>query len=265
MLTAAALLDLDAYPLDRPTSPSLATLIHDCRAQLALRGMFNLSGFLRPAALAQAVAELQPLFEQSSYLHRRSHNVFFKDSVEGLGPDHPALRKFETANHTLCGDQLGQTVVRALYEWAPLRAFLAAIVEKPALYVMEDPLACINVMEYRDGQTLNWHFDRSQFTTTLLLQAAESGGEFEYRTGLRTDTAHDPAGIARVVRGDDESVRVNPLAAGTLNVFAGRNTLHRVSAVRGRRSRLIAVLSYFDRPGVNFSADERCGFYGRTG
>jgi hypothetical protein len=55
------------------------------------------------------------------------------------------------------------------------------------------------------------------------------------------------------------------LAAGSLNVFAGKNTLHRVSTVRGARSRLIAVFSYYDKPGVFFSDAERIGFYGRAG
>jgi hypothetical protein len=57
---------------------------------------------------------------------------------------------------------------------------------------------------------------------------------------------------------------VNPLTEGTLNVFAGKNSLHRVSTVQGPRSRLIAVFSYYERPGVLFSEKERLGFYGRS-
>jgi hypothetical protein len=57
---------------------------------------------------------------------------------------------------------------------------------------------------------------------------------------------------------------VQPLAAGTLNVFAGRNTAHRVTPVLGNRSRIIAVFSYYDKPGVAFSSAERIGFYGRA-
>ncbi len=263
-LMPANIIDVDAYPLDQGDSPELSRLVNACRAELEGNGLFNLPGFVRPAALARAVAELEPLCERDSFVHQRRHNVFFKDGIDGLAADHPALAKFETVNRTLCGDQLADTVVRAIYDWAPLRAFLAAIVDKPAIYPMEDPLACANVMQYRDGQTLNWHFDRSQFTTTLLLQAAAAGGDFEYCTGLRSDTGHDYGAIARVVQGDHAGVRINALAAGTLNIFAGRNTLHRVSTVRGGRSRLIAVFSYFDRPGVSFSAAERLGFYGRT-
>ena len=66
-----------------------------------------------------------------------------------------------------------------------------------------------------------------------------------------------------MLRGEDAGIQVNPLAGGTLNVFKGRNTLHRVSTVRGSRKRLIAVFSYYDRPGVMFSPEERVGFFGR--
>jgi hypothetical protein len=257
------LLDLDRYPLDRPDSAALAALVVDCRAQLAGNGMFNLDGFLRPQGVRRAVAELQPLCASHSFTHQRRHNVYFRDEVEGLDAGHPALATVDTVNHTVCGDQLGGTVINAVYQWPPLIDFLAQVMGKAALHVMDDAIARLNVMEYRTGEALNWHFDRSHYTTTLLLQAAEAAGEFEYRSGLRTATDPNYDGVARVLQGADSGVRVNPLAAGTLNVFAGVNTLHRVTPVGGTCSRIVAVLSYYDRPGVRFSSAERLGFYGR--
>lgn len=259
------ILDLDRYPIDRPGSPAAQALVERCRAALKADGMFNLDGFVRPAAIARAASELLPMSASGSYTHQRRHNVYFRKSVEGLTADHPALQQFDTINHTLCGDQLAGTIVQRIYDYEPLPAFLAEVLELPALYLMEDPLARANVMEYRAGEALNWHFDRSKFTTTLLIQAPEAGGEFEYRSGLRTDADPNYDGVAAMLAGRDPAIRVNHLAAGTLNVFAGKNTLHRVSPVRGERSRLIAVYSYYDRPGVVFSAEERLGFYGRAG
>lgn len=259
------ILDLDRYPIDRPGAPAAIALVTRCRADLRANGMFNLDGFVRPAAIARAASELLPLSASGSYTHQRRHNVYFRKSVEGIAADHPALQQFETINHTLCGDQLVGTVVQQIYDYEPLPAFLADVLELPALHLMEDPLARANVMEYRAGEALNWHFDRSKFTTTLLIQAPEAGGEFEYRSGLRTDADPNYDGVAAMLAGRDPGIHVNHLAAGTLNVFAGKNTLHRVSPVRGNRSRLIAVYSYYDRPGVVFSAEERLGFYGRTG
>jgi hypothetical protein len=257
------LLDLDRYPLDQPGSAAYAALIDRCQAALAAHGLFNLDGFVRAPAVAQVAAELLPLSERGAYTHQRRHNVYFVDRVEGLAPDHPALRQFETVNHTLCDDQLAGTAIRRIYEWQPLIDFIARVMDRPQLYPMADPLARLNVMDYRPGEALNWHFDRSQFTTTLVIQAAEAGGEFEYRSDLRSEGDPNYEGVARMLRGEDPAVQVNPLAAGTLNVFKGRNTLHRVSTVRGAAKRLVAVFSYYDRPGVMFSRDERRGFYGR--
>ena len=157
------------------------------------------------------------------------------------------------------------SLVMAVYEYPPLAQFLAATMGRPALYVMPDPLACANVIAYRAGEALNWHFDRSEFTTTLLLQAPEQGGDFEYRTNLRTDTDPNYDGVAKLLEGRDPEARLLHLQAGTLNVFRGKNTAHRVTPVQGAVDRMIAVLCYYETPGVMFSPEERLGFYGRAG
>ena len=136
--------------------------------------------------------------------------------------------------------------------------------EKEALFPARDDLARVNVMAYREGEALNWHFDRSEFTTTLLLQAPEEGGEFIYRTDLRSDDDPNYDGVAKLLRGQDPEVKSLTLSAGTLNVFRGKNTAHKVGTVKGGRERLIAVFSYFDRPGVVFSREDQLGFYGRA-
>ncbi len=119
-------------------------------------------------------------------------------------------------------------------------------------------------MSYQAGQALNWHFDRSEFTTTLLLQAPERGGEFEYRTDLRSDDDPNYDGVAKLLNGQDDRIKKIALTPGTLNVFRGKNTAHRVTPVEGENARIIAVFSYYDRPGVTFSQEERVGFYGRA-
>jgi hypothetical protein len=136
--------------------------------------------------------------------------------------------------------------------------------EKNALFTMRDPLARVNVMSYRDGEALNWHFDRSEHTTTLLLQEPTGGGLFEYRSNLRTDDAPNYEGVARLLECKDDEVKTLQMRAGTLSVFAGRNTLHRVTPSRGPNERVIAVFSYYERPGVKLSNEEQIGFYGRA-
>lgn len=258
------ILDLDTYPLDRVESSAWKALVARCRVDLAAQGMFNLDGLMRPGAAKAEMHRLAPLFESESFTHAREHNIYFLKTIDGLAPDHPALRRFRTSNRTLCADQISGGALERLYDWPPFARFLAATMGRARLHVMDDPLARINVMSYAEGQTLNWHFDRSEFTTTLLLQAPEAGGAFEYRTDLRSEDDPNYEGVARMLDGRDDQVRRLTLSPGTLNVFKGRNTAHRVTPVRVATPRVIAVFSYYDNPGVTFSKEERIGFYGRA-
>ncbi len=81
---------------------------------------------------------------------------------------------------------------------------------------------------------------------------------------LRTEDNPNYDGVAKLLRGQDPDVKTLEVSAGTLNVFRGKNTAHKVSTVRGNKERLIAVFSYFDRPGVVFSKEDQMGFYGRS-
>lgn len=69
---------------------------------------------------------------------------------------------------------------------------------KPRLYLMDDPLARANVMSYHHGEALDWHFGRSEFTTTLLLQAPDAGG----------CRRHNPAAHGAPAAGYDSKVRI---------------------------------------------------------
>jgi hypothetical protein len=259
------ILNLDLYPLDKVGSAAWVDLVARCKRDIAGNGMFNLEGLVRQEALALAVAEVKPMMDTLSFVHTREHNIYFMKSIAGLPDDHPAMTKTKTINHTVCADQIPQSIVAQIYEWAPMILFLQAVMEKDALYPMRDPLARMNVMGYRAGEALNWHFDRSEFTTTLLLQAPEIGGDFVYRSDLRSADNPNYEGVAKLLRGDDPEVKTLKMTAGTLNVFKGKNTAHKVSTVEGNRERLIAVFSYYEKPGVMFTREEQVGFYGRTG
>lgn len=257
------LLDLEKYPLDRLDDEAGRGLVDACIADLDRDGMFTLSGFLRADVIADMLPQLRRRFARESFTHAREHNIYFHDDIDDISPEHPALKRVETINHTLCGDQLPDAL-RRLYEWPALAEFLARVMGKPRLYPMADPLADANVMCYYDGEGLNWHFDRSEFTTTLLLQSPEQGGEFQYRQGLRSDEDPNYDGVARLLRDQDPEVAKLSLGAGDLNVFKGKNTAHRVTPAVGKRERIVAVFTYYETPGRMFSDEENLGFYGRT-
>jgi hypothetical protein len=263
-MTMHDILDLEQFPLHKIGSAPWQKLVDRCKADLVEHGMFNLDGLVRSDALQRAIAEVKPVMDTLSFTHTREHNIYFLKTIPGLAEDHPALTKTKTINHTVCADQISQSLLMSIYEWAPLIVFIGEVMEKEALYPMRDALARVNVMAYRDGEQLNWHFDRSEFTTTLLLQAPEKGGDFVYRTNLRSADDPNYDGVAKLLRGQDPDVQTMSVAPGTLNVFKGKYTAHKVSTVEGKRDRMIAVFSYFDRPGVVFTREDQLGFYGRV-
>jgi hypothetical protein len=257
------LVNLEKYPLDRLDSSAGQRLVAQCIDDLEHKGMFTLKGFMRREIIDEILPDLLQKFKHESFLHTREHNIYFSDDLADIPVDHPALARVKTINHTLCGDQLAEPLL-AVYRWSGLTEFLARVMDKPRLYPMDDPLACANILGYYEGEGLNWHFDRSEFTTTLLLQAPLEGGDFQYRRGLRSEQDPNYEGVARLLRGEDNEVASLKLGAGDLNVFKGKNTAHRVSPPGGSLARLVTVFSYYETPGKRFSDEENMGFYGRT-
>ena len=257
------LINLERYPLHQLDSDAGQQLVRQCIHDLEHKGMFTLDGFMRSEVVDEMLPDVLQRIEHESFHHEREHNIYFDDKLEGLPRDHPALTRVKTVNHTLCGDQLAEPL-REVYHWSGLTDFLARVMGKAALYPMDDPLACANVLAYYEGEGLNWHFDRSEFTTTLLLQAARQGGEFQYRHELRSDNDPNLDGIGRLLRGQDDEVSTLRLGAGDLNVFKGKNTAHRVTPPVGELARVVTVFSYYETPGRMFSDEENMGFYGRT-
>ena len=116
------------------------------------------------------------------------------------------------------------------------------------------------------GQELGWHFDNSAFAVTLLLQAPEGGGEFQYVRDLRDADGGDMnfSGVEDVLDGRHQPATLE-VTPGTLVLFRGRNSLHRVTPTIGERTRILVVLAYNATPGVALSEAARMTFYGRLG
>ena len=133
-----------------------------------------------------------------------------------------------------------------------------------ALYPYEDPLSEINVHYYKKDLELNWHFDTSSFAITLLLQAPLDGGYFEYITNLRNSNKEYEL-VEQVLNGEMQGTKLEDMRPGSLVLFRGKDSLHRVTKVKGDQMRVLVVFAYNDKPGVSLSEEARMTFFGRTG
>lgn len=97
-----------------------------------------------------------------------------------------------------------------------------------------------------------------------MIQSAESGGQVEYVKQLRNSENGDMNfdGVEKVLDGITEPIQLAQ-SDGSLVLFRGRDTLHRVTPNSGKRDRIIAVLAYNTKPGISLSEEARLTFYGR--
>lgn len=258
-----AIVDLDAAPLDRLDSAAGQALIDSCLAQMQRYGACLVPGFLTPSAIASMVSLGRRLAGEAWTTEDR-HTVTFEAVDDSVPASDPRARLVSTREHTIAFDRLpSDAPVRLLYEWEPLLEFVRRVLSLDELHRSADPLDAVNIARFDAGDELGWHFDNSDFSVTLMYQPAEQGGTFEFVPAVRTPDDPNHAGVEAVLDGAI-TPEVLDIPAGTLCLFRGRYSLHRVTPVAGERPRLNSVLTYRERPGLQLTPETRLLFYGRA-
>lgn len=260
----ASLVDLGRYPILDPDQPAFARVVADARAQLATTGAAELPGFVHPTGVAALVADaeaLEPLAHASGGLG----TVYLGFPDEDAAPDHPRAYLGNYRVGAVAYDQFpAHSPMRALYEWEPLRTFIEAILDRGPIHRYADPLGALNLATMAAGDELQWHFDQTDFVVSLAVRSSETGGDFEVAPLIRTDDDECYDDVARVLGGDASSVVTLPMRPGTLLVFAGRNSMHRVTPIRGAATRLVGLFGYDTKPGTESSELLKLVRYGRS-
>lgn len=235
------------------------------RKQLRDTGACEIPNFIRPEALdafiedARAVA---PLAHPSGGLG----TVYLGFPDESFPADHPRQWLGNYRVQAVAYDLFpAESLVRRLYEWQALSDLVAALLDLDRIYRYADPLGALNLAVMGDGDELQWHFDQTDFVVSLALQDAEAGGDFEVAPQIRTADDEHYDDVARVLAGDRSQVVTLPMTPGTLLVFAGRNSLHRVSPISGPTPRLVGLFGYDTEPGTMSSDLLKEVRYGRVG
>jgi alkylated DNA repair dioxygenase AlkB len=262
-MDVAAWVDTVRHPMADLHSAAGRAFVAECRDRLLAAGAVSLPGFLTAAATIDMTEEARAL-ESTAHEYQADHTVYFQPSDDKLPEGHALRRRVRTDKGNVPYDRIPRdSRLRALYNWDGLLNFVAAVLGEPVLYRHPDPMAALNINTHGPGQELGWHFDRTDFAVTLSLQQCEQGGVFEYIPNLRSMHNENFAGVARVLDGSTDGVRCLTAAPGTLTLFRGHYSLHRVTPGSGARKRLMAALSYVTDPDVVFSAYARKLFYGR--
>jgi hypothetical protein len=252
------------YPITEPASPLWWSVVSRARQDLHSDGCCVLPGFIHPGAFSTVAAEcasVAPL----AYDRVEDVNAYNIPVDSALPADHPGRHVMRRGNAFVARDQIpADLAIHRLYRSEPFQRFIAACFGLPRVHELADPLAglCLNVIS--PGLEHPWHFDTNEFAVSMLTQAPDYGGEFEYCPNIRTAQAENFADVRAVLAGEGSHlVRRLTLRPGDLQLFLGRYSMHRVSAVQGDAARHSAIFAYTERPGVIGSLERTRQLFGR--
>ena len=261
---AADIVDLSRYPIADLKSAEGVACAAQYRQEFLEAGLCILPNFLKPDALRRFADEGNAVADQA-YFCKSTHNTYLTDDDSDLPVNDVARREEKTFVGSVAYDRIGEgSMLQCLYLWEPLRRFIGSVLSKSELYRSTDPLGACSINVFVDGGEHGWHFDESEFSVTLMLQQPKIGGAFEYVTGVR-GIDDEKKILEDILNGDRSRVVQLPFVPGTLLIFGGRQTIHRVTQVHGSVPRLVPVLCYSDTPNYTNSETVRRLFWGRTG
>ena len=253
------------YPLDQLASADALVLISETRDKLQQDGSCTLPEFVYPDALQQMVQQANEILHLA-YPGPNEVSPYFFNYRLGEGRDlpqqHPLRRKGKRCLAQIAADLIPQShLLRQIYQDEMMVNFLGAILDQP-VYRNKDPYQSLNISVMDQGGCQQWHFDSGNMVTTLMLQEPEGGGEFEYAPAIRSDDDENFDAVQSVLDDKSDLVQRIKLCAGTLSLFRGHYSLHRVTEVIGQRQRIQAILGYTTVPNLLGNKESSILHYG---
>lgn len=239
-------------------------LAEECRHRFTSDGVCVLANFLTDDAVNVLRAECDQLAPGA---HRSSTaaSPYLAPVDDSYSVGHPRRTVSASSVEVVAYDQFpSESPLRRLYESDVLLDFVRRCLGLDELHRYADPFGALNLAVMRDGDRLGWHFDMTDFVVSIAIQSSDVGGDFENAKRIRTGESENYDAVSAVVAGDHgDWVRTEPMTPGTLMLFNGRWSLHRVTPIVGPKARYVALLAYDTKPGTDSSDTLKLSRYGR--
>ena len=260
---ALKLIDLDRYPIADLDSGAGAEFLTECQHQMEEQGWCNLAGFVRPEAVEQLNGEANGLLPTAEVLHVK-RNIYQGAIDPSLPEDDPRRKEFTHIAVQLADDQIpAETRLKQLYQSETLTEFVRRVQKKDQLYRCADEFQALNIVALHPESWHAWHYDTTECTVTLLLQAAENGGEFTFLPNSRSDDGEDREAVDRLLAGDMSHAQTFSRDAGAFTLFRGGYSLHGVTKVEGAQPRISAIMTYDEQPDRVIGDEINIRIYGK--
>mmetsp|Transcript_15572 Transcript_15572/g.23556 ORF Transcript_15572/g.23556 Transcript_15572/m.23556 type:complete len:283 (+) Transcript_15572:140-988(+) len=267
------------YPIDQfenDVDGKYNYLLQNSIKQINCDGFVSLPSFLLPDAVDKLTACILKLEEDGvGFYSSDSHNVFLDadDQSDAMSPLHPRRIQLDSSKLIINASDLllakeaqAPNLDELFMSQRSVLNFISSVMQTK-LYPSTDPYGKFYANIFREGDGLNYHFDRSEYSISLILQPSEEGGEFQFLPNSRTivegwdEMILDIDDIAEAVAPHSLEMKRPKLAAGDLYLFRGQNSLHRVSEItKGKRINII--LTFNTEPDVRLNHYTLQKFFG---
>ena len=258
MNNISEIINYNEHPLDN------YDYINLCKKKISNKSLLVLNNFLTKKCLDELIIEALELQNKAFYCSQ-NHTILLNKYDNSLETNDPLNIEVTSDKGCVPHDMLEKnSKLNILYKSLIFKNFLKEVLCLKNLYPYSDTLSSINYNYYQNTQQLGWHFDNASFAITLMIQSAESGGDFEYVNKGRDYNKNfiNKSYIKKILNSSIKANKINA-NAGTLVLFYGRNYLHRVTPVTSDKPRILVTLNYNEEEGTKLSENARLTFFGR--
>jgi hypothetical protein len=253
------IIDVQHHPIE-----DVGTYAMHCRRELKKNSILILNNFITKNALLELQHEADTLHDKAFYCSQ-NHNVLLTEKNVRLKEAHPCNIEVTSDKGCVPHDLIPpNSHLRTIYTSEKFQRFIQSVFAVEKIWPYSDPLSSINLNYYEEKQQLGWHFDNASLAITLMIRPSESGGIFQFVMGARDiekNTINVP--LLDSVLHNKTSINELNMEAGSLVLFYGCNTLHRVTPVTSQKPRVLATLNYNLEKNIKLSENARVTFFGR--
>ncbi len=243
------IIDLERYPVDQIESDKAQALLKKCRNDADEKALCMLPDFIQPKIASELASELESLIDNASRFDI-TRTAYIKPVDPALPENHPRKFAHPTKYHQVLNYQISNSsMLRQVFYWQPLTDFLARAMGYDQFFRSDCPHLALTSKIASEGDTDGWHYDSNEVVFSIVLQESDQGGEFEYMPNIRKDGDQNYDIISKAFKKPEPYSIRHKIMPGTLVMFKGISSLHRVTPVVGNRRRIVALFSYHTEPG----------------
>lgn len=249
--------------------------------EFAKNGCLHIANYLNEIEVQTLIEEANCLKIKGKVFRSSESHTIYQEEIDSSFPlNHPRNLLQQSCKFIIDYSEIEETsLLKSIYNRPEIRQIIQKCIGVSEVFMSGCKYNAAYYNFYDEGDGLGWHFDRSAFGVNIILQNPKDGGQFEYNFSTRTD-ANDfsyskvnsiisnnqhfnELGCNVHIPSEDLRVITPEVQPGSLIIFAGQRSLHRVAPVIAGPPRINAILTYELEPNQKPNAYSLRKFFGK--